>query len=241
MRFGTCSAFMTPTLPPGIYADTLLPDIESRNDLLPDGTDNIGPYPWPRRFSPYPNLSLLPLAALQLDRSVEDGETRPVDMGTFYTDQDVDKTIYLVTLMTGTTPRDRHWAIRWQVEHRIRYEPALRCLEIIENFLINPHSYLINFGPLTTLHNLSPYAEFAIFPLQTLSLAQRSELEKISWNVGVAPPDGEFNCQNWVAAVLGVAVLRGLLDETTVRDVLENALEELPVGQSALSCTTITS
>ena len=59
----------------------------------------------------------------------------------------------------------------------------------------------------------------------TLSLRQRRELESIAWNVGIVRPDGEFNCQNWIAAVLSVAAARDLISAVTVHAIVKEALE----------------
>lgn len=79
-------------------------------------------------------------------------------------------------------------------------------------------------------------ADLVILPVGTLSLAQRRELEAIAWNVGVVEPDGEFNCQNWAAAVLAVAAARGLIEERVCHDLLSNALKDDPAS-SKLSLT----
>lgn len=57
-------------------------------------------------------------------------------------------------------------------------------------------------------------------------------MESIAWNVGVVQPDGEFNCQNWAAAVLAVAAARGLIEERrgVCRDLLINALKDDPAS-----------
>jgi len=57
--------------------------------------------------------------------------------------------------------------------------------------------------------------DLVILLVGTLTLAQRRELEVIAWNVDVVQPDGEFNCQNWAAAVLGVAAARESLSRNT--------------------------
>jgi hypothetical protein len=85
---------------------------------------------------------------------------------------------------------------------------------------------LINWGPRTAESSVQPQSGLSVFKIGTLTLQQRRTLEAIAWNIGVTDPDGEFNCQNWVAAVLNAAVLRGLFTAAEVGNALKLALQE---------------
>ena len=83
---------------------------------------------------------------------------------------------------------------------------ALRFLELLENISgsFGDAKYLINYA-LTNSNSLARKTKPEIMNIGTLSLRQRRELESIAWNVVIVRPDGEFNRQNWIAAVLSVA------------------------------------
>lgn len=93
-------------------------------------------------------------------------------------------------------------------------------------------SHLVNWGAFTASSKLLPGPVVA-FCLGTFTLDQRRMFEAIAWNVRVMEPDGEWNCQNWVAAVLSVAVERGLISAAKVREVIGNALGDRPVGEES--------
>ena len=59
---------------------------------------------------------------------------------------------------------------------------------------------------------------------------QRRALEAIAWNISVVQPDGEFNRQNWTAAVLAMAAASGLIEERVCRDLLIDALKDDPAS-----------
>lgn len=103
---------------------------------------------------------------------------------------------------------------------------ALRFLELLENLSgsFGDAKYLINY-PLTNSNSLARKTKPEVMNIGTLSLRQRRELESIAWNVVIVRPDGEFNCQNWIAAVLSVAAARDLISAVTVHAILKEALE----------------
>ncbi|GLB42021.1 hypothetical protein LshimejAT787_1100360 [Lyophyllum shimeji] len=142
-----------------------------------------------------------------------------------------DKVLYLVTHIDTPIPRHRHWALQWRLERKRCFadtHPAVRVLETTTSVNNYESPFLINPGPRTT--SATPEGNLAVFPVAKLTLEQRKELEQIAWNVGVVRPDGEFNCQNWAAAVLAVAVARGMLKEVAVLEVLNEALKDQPSG-----------
>jgi len=138
--------------------------------------------------------------------------------------------IYLVVdkVPPSLSARDRHWAIRWTVYSRST--PSYQSVRTIE--LRNDETpggnvgYYINYGPYTSADRVKTPSGVLLFELGRLSLEQRRMLEAIAWNVGVVEPNGDFNCQNWLAAVLLVAVTRGLFQEDRIRTVFQRALRE---------------
>ena len=103
---------------------------------------------------------------------------------------------------------------------------ALRLLELLENLSgsFGDAKYLINYA-LTNSNSLARKTKPEIMNIGTLSLLQRRELESIAWNVGIVRPDGEFNRQNWIAAVLSVAAARDLISAVTVHAIVKETLE----------------
>lgn len=220
-----------------IYPGKILPDIVTRNDLLPkpNGDASNPPFSWPRvgtrLFSYEPYLSLLEPHLLNIEKAVNDGNIRPIDSGYMCPDADIEKEIYLIVQKSDgdIAPRDRHWAVRWTVFSRgSAPTQSHRNIEIKSGegtgLAGEKSKYLINYGPWTSAEHVdSPLGMLAV-PLGALTLEQRRILEAISWNVGVESPNGDFNCQNWLAAVLSVAVAKGIFAEDSVRTAINRAL-----------------
>ncbi|KAF8068732.1 hypothetical protein FPV67DRAFT_1087339 [Lyophyllum atratum] len=167
---------------------------------------------------------------MNIDLAMRDKEYPPLDNCHLHNDIG-DKVLYLVTFLDAPVPRHRHWALQWPLERKPLFadtHPAVRVLETIQSTRDYESPFLINAGPRTT--SATPEGGQAVFPIASLTLLQRQELEQIAWNVGVVKPDGEFNCQNWAAAVLAVAAARGILEEENVRRILIEALKDKPNG-----------
>jgi len=219
------------SFPLTFYTKTLLTDITTRPLLpraVPTETERIPNEIYPEYISPY--LSLLPQEQMNLDLAKQVKEYRPLD--NYHLHNDIgDKVLYLVTNLETPVPRHRHWALQWRLEPKRFFadtHPAVRVLETTQSTNDFESPFLINAGPRTT--SATRGEGLAVFPIARLTLEQRQELEQIAWNVGVVRPDGEFNCQNWAAAVLAVAVARGMLEEGIVLRVLNEALKDKPTG-----------
>ncbi|KAG5647296.1 hypothetical protein DXG03_000833 [Asterophora parasitica] len=207
-------------LPLKIYGETLLDGVTVRRELLPqpNGSTTHPSHSWPRSerpFSSEPYLSHLPTEKLNIDKAIADGTVRPIDNAFSCPEKDIGKAIYLVwTVFSRSTPP---------------YQSA-RSIELKSGEVPNKVGYyigyLINYGPYTSVDRVTTPAGVLVFELGRLTLAERRTLEAIAWNVGVVEPNGDFNCQNWLAALLSVAVARGLFAEDRVRVVIESALRE---------------
>ncbi|KAG5650907.1 hypothetical protein H0H81_010581 [Sphagnurus paluster] len=217
-----------------VYPETLLKDITTRPLLpraLPTENERLPENIHPEYISPY--LSLLPQEQMNIDLAKRDDEYRPADNHHMHNDTG-DRMLYLATHLDTPVPRHRHWALQWRLEPKKIFastNPALRVLETATSTNNYEAPFLINIGPRTT--SATPSGRQAVFPITVLTLEQRQELEQIAWNVGVVRPDGEFNCQNWAAAVLGVAIARGILEEDLVMRTLSEALKDEPSGLSS--------
>jgi hypothetical protein len=176
---------------------------------------------------------------LLIQKARENGEFQPVNNDHIFIDTDSPKSIYLtidhhIGARPPVEPHGRHMAIRWAVKHRREDTYAARSLELIVSVChLDPakklRPFLINWGPRTTVGGLNSGTGLSVFNLGVLTLFQRRSLEAIAWNVGSIEPDGEFNCQNWVAGVLAVAVSKGLFGRATIEEALASAMShELP-------------
>jgi hypothetical protein len=166
-----------------------------------------------------------------------DGERRVTDLDHLYPEPDVPLTVSLYVYTkkeTYPTPRDRHWAIRWDLQNTFakqmpdEFPPAARCLELVSNFenrLTNPH--LINWGPITSTSRYATSQEHAVFVLGSFTRAERRMMEAIAWQIGVQiPPDGQYNCQNWCTSFFALAISYGLLTVETVNGAMNTALQQ---------------
>ncbi|KAF5334054.1 hypothetical protein D9758_017519 [Tetrapyrgos nigripes] len=168
-------------------------------------------------------------------------ERRIADVGSQHypePDSSLDVSLYVYTdKKTFTTPRDRHWGIRWILEHTQGrknphiFTPAVRCLEVTSNIdSYNNGPHLVNWGPITSPSKFATKSNCAVLKLGKFTKAQRLMMEAIAWQIGVQrPPDGEYNCQNWCTALFALAIGYGLLTEEKVNSVMKTALlEEIP-------------
>ncbi|KAF9070694.1 hypothetical protein BDP27DRAFT_583250 [Rhodocollybia butyracea] len=182
-----------------------------------------------RKIKEAPFWSLLEPKYLGLDPLPD---VRPVETSHLYSDDGQIKELWLVVYNDDHSlpARHRHWGIRWAVNRRYprthdKYPQAARCLEV-ETDLQKTH--LVNWGPLTTLHKFVTTSSIAVFSLGKYTRQQRVYLEAISWHLPIQyPPDGVFNCQNWCAALLGIAVACDMIKVEVVRDVLQQALQQI--------------
>lgn len=170
------------------------------------------------------------------------GDMRPTDNGDSgkYKESDKEKTVYLVvtTSRKNKDSRDNHWAIRWRIpdmEDRkssgTEYIPLARMITLFHNpqyKTSGQQQQLTNWGAMTKQADKDNVG----ISLGKLSLAQRKELEAIAWNTPVAHPtgNGDYNCQNWILGVLGIAVARGILDAASVEKAIKEALKDTPSG-----------
>ncbi|THV07062.1 hypothetical protein K435DRAFT_848404 [Dendrothele bispora CBS 962.96] len=228
---------LLPQLPIDPYYQLLQPDIVWRP--LPPPFELKGLTPLFRNSMEAFLSSLNPESLGTIWSPEEESDQRPIDNSVFFRDDDNDKHVYLVVHLDEQVkePSHRHWGIRWVVDSCWRKTPeAARCLEVITDLR---GQRLVNWGPLTQVHRyhaMKSDKDTAVFSLGVFSRQQRDQLEAIAWHIPVLMPlDGEWNCQNWVASLLGVAVARGLISLDVVKDVMEKASEkEIPIETTRL-------
>ncbi|THV07065.1 hypothetical protein K435DRAFT_788838 [Dendrothele bispora CBS 962.96] len=197
-----------PALPVQPYY-SLLPNLLLSRQPLQFNTPGVR-FPGSHAYS----LSSLPPSSLGV---IDDSEIRISDLDHIFYDDAPTQSVYLVVHTEHGNPRERHWAIRWLVYNSRTQQIAARCLEVLANY---NRTRLINWGPFTNASRLYP-SPIAVYDLGSFTASQRQELEKIGWNIPVPAPDGYYNCQNWVAAFLGVAVARGLIRQSVVVNALQ--------------------
>ncbi|KAL1746300.1 hypothetical protein HDZ31DRAFT_34531 [Schizophyllum fasciatum] len=140
-----------------------------------------------------------------------------------YTDQDV---VTPVHLRIARAAGANHWWLDWPIgvrhhHHRTRRDDAVTRLQAVQE---RNHAHLTNWGPLTVIASERSTCAGCAFPLGELTLAQRRKLECIAGVEPVMPPDGEWNCQDWVMSVLRKATHVGVMDVETVNGAVEEAL-----------------
>ena len=96
---------------------------------------------------------------------------------------------------------------------------------------------LANWGPIVLEHATDYDKYYKSLLLGELTLAQRRELLEIAWNTPPMKPNNDYNCQNWVLDVLGIAVARGKcgLNEGKVKQVIEQAMKHAPKSKYDLT------
>ncbi|TFK53988.1 hypothetical protein OE88DRAFT_1732724 [Heliocybe sulcata] len=129
------------------------------------------------------------------------------------------------------TPKDHHWMLLWgpvKLEGRYyrviqatrewdpRANPTIASTARRLDFLTNP-------GPKTLSLTTKTEEHGKFVPVGVLSPEARMVLERIAKNHPVHVPDGAWNCQDFVAEILGKAVDQGLFDRTAVDDALKVA------------------
>lgn len=137
--------------------------------------------------------------------------------------RDPDKPLPVILLIVPSddpkaTPKDSHWQIYWTVFQ----DPQQRVVRKVHITRELNCAHLTNWGPITATAeeqtNRCPE-----FELGNMTLAQRTELEKIASETEVEVPNGEWNCQNWIVEVLNEAIAVGLFSTAQVSKVLHEA------------------
>ncbi|KAJ7921067.1 hypothetical protein B0H13DRAFT_2418699 [Mycena leptocephala] len=126
----------------------------------------------------------------------------PVGIEHLYKDPDAPLDVNMLIDRHPPDLRSQHWAISWTIA---RGESNIHRVSHIVTELGCPH--YTNWGPLT--QNFDP-RKWDTVRIGRLSLADRKSLEKIVLNTVVYFPNGEWNCQDWVIAVLVQAVEHNL-------------------------------
>jgi len=208
----------------------LLPihDFFSGNIPLPIKDDKPGAFK-PKRYpvmSSELSWSLLDFKKMGVALANNDCEARVTDNCYFHPEKDVTQAAYLVVHIDPHIkhPRHRHWGIRWINNHTSpKKAPAARCLEVASD--INKR-HLINWGPHTHPSRYSTSHQIAVFELGHFTKRERQMMEAIAWQIPVQlPPDGEYNCQNWIAAFFSIAVGYKLVKLEQVNTIMKQALQ----------------
>src|SRR5258707_10579534 len=109
----------------------------------------------------------------------------------------------IVVSSPSSDPTDNHWMVVWTVSDD--EEIIVRRLQIVREI---GYDHLTNWGAITvTAGDIRNSPRFA---LGELLLSQRKKLEGIAQGTPVMMPNGEWNCQHWIADLLDRAVERNL-------------------------------
>ncbi len=118
-------------------------------------------------------------------------------------DNEVDQEVVLFVYGPGggtTSPRDLRWSLAWQVSNG-----GWKHIHVTaENTPYDRHLpwRYVYWGPQTKTAGLATY-QARKTSLGVMNSATRKRIEAIAWEVGVAKPDGQWNCQHWILALLG--------------------------------------
>jgi hypothetical protein len=129
------------------------------------------------------------------------GAIGPVGVDHNYRDSNETKEITLLVYPSSTGVRkDDHWMIYWEVGMYGRM-PVHRRLHLVQE---TGMLHLTNWGPVTQIAGNATH-EAKRYRLGHLTLRQRGTLERIARETQVYAPNGDWNCQNWVFAVIYAA------------------------------------
>ena len=140
------------------------------------------------------------------------------------------------------SPRDLHWALAWQP----RYDSSAstpfgftrgpwRRIEL-DTYDVRtdpaPQPRYVFWGARTASADPDPThdAGVARIPLVRLVCAQRRRVEELAWEVPVMVPDGVWNGQDWIRALLECMVVEGLV----AREAVDVMLAQAEMGKHAL-------
>lgn len=157
---------------------------------------------------------LIPLA----NNGVEHSMVEPPSIDHLYRDPDTSLPIRLIVVPAfSSDPADNHWMVVWTVSEQD--DLIIRQLQIVRE---TGYDHLTNWGAITvTADDRTRHAPK--FSLGELTLSQRKSLEGVAQETPVMMPNGEWNCQHWVADVLEKAVEQDILVKEVVEKVLASA------------------
>ncbi|KAI0707568.1 hypothetical protein C8T65DRAFT_808940 [Cerioporus squamosus] len=148
----------------------------------------------------------------------------PISNGHLARDTNVDREVVVMVFppIPGLirTPRDAHWSLSWRVDaggwkhlHVVTldtsYDPRLR-------------KRYVYWGPETkTVGEAKRGAQHV--SLGYMSPAVRRRIEALAWTVGVAKPNGDWNCQNWIIDLLCKICQDRIIDQAKWSEVVARA------------------
>ncbi|KAI0076760.1 hypothetical protein K474DRAFT_1662634 [Panus rudis PR-1116 ss-1] len=143
----------------------------------------------------------------------------PVDLGFLYPDKrdkECPVSLWVKFVDEPIAPSARHWAIVWDVPGRegsVRLR-AFRQLQVTRERDKQgvPCDHLTNWGPMTKSVTDDDLNRSRLIPLGDIGLAGRKRLEEIASTMPIHVPDGDWNNQHWIIAVLELAVQEGILN-----------------------------
>ena len=171
-------------------------------------------------------MALYPLP----QNGIEPTMIEPPSIDHLYRDPDytLPVVIAIVPARSGD-PTDNHWMLIWTVYSSIQTGYIVRRLQVAQEQGFN---HLTNWGALTvTAGTLTTTAQK--FSVGEMTLSQRKHLERIALGTQVMMPNGQWNCQNWITAVLKEAVNQYLLDGRIVDQALYAARQVQPHSTSS--------
>lgn len=148
-----------------------------------------------------------------------------------YPDPDVALAVMLVVIRARPlltyipTFRDNHWMITWDIGVTPDGHTVHRRLHIVQE---PDCDHLTNWGPITSVAGQETERNGIVVNITTMTLAQRQALESIANTTPVFKPNGEWNCQNWILAVLEEGVKQGLLTHEEYMEVVVAAQAVAP-------------
>ncbi|RPD52171.1 hypothetical protein L227DRAFT_515239 [Lentinus tigrinus ALCF2SS1-6] len=148
----------------------------------------------------------------------------PIDNSHLARDTNVDREVVILVYPPrpgrSRSPRDLHWSLSWRVEGG-----GWKHLHVVvEETPYDAHLKMryVYWGPVTkTVGDATRGARYA--SLGYMSRASRQRIEALAWGIGVAKPNGEWNCQNWVVDLLCKICQDGLIDQAKWSDVMATA------------------
>ena len=193
----------------------------------------------------------------------------PINMDWQHPDADAPRPVFLLVYPPSSprsthgrahTWRDLHWSLAWQPscpetteapgasEAGDAWSPATaagawRHVQL-DTYDVRtdpaPQPRYVFWGARTASADPAALAGVAALQLGSLPRDARKRIEALAWETPVAFPNGRWNCQDWLRALLELVMAEGLVDRARVQEALVRAeTSELSLARCNVVCADV--
>ncbi|KAI0654904.1 hypothetical protein C8Q70DRAFT_1024450 [Cubamyces menziesii] len=144
------------------------------------------------------------------------GGLAPIDNAWQAPDPNVELQVFVLVYPPPTTPgsgpHDVHWGLAWEVA-----KDAWRHVELETHNDLQappPQPRYVYWGARTKM-GAQATADARKILVGSMSLAKRLEIESLARTIPVVEPNGHWNCQHWLVALIGEMLRVKLIDQRT--------------------------